>query len=314
MKKLTILFIVLLLSILHISAKDIGIAWVGKAHMQDRVLEGLLFQLNKYEPKFNIELQKELKDVNTLKKLALKWDKEKDAMVLLRSNAAKMLVDTKTTIPTFIGGTNHPIILGTIRSFLSPEGNITGVTYYIEKKTIFRMIKLFLPNMKSILFIGELGHPSTAIEQKESRHLSELIYEVNYDEIISSDIQEVLKKIKEKRNTYSAIVLGNQALIMDNAGIITQMAGKTPVFSYSKVAVVHGALAGYSADDNKLGQLLAQSIYSVLYENKKIQDVPIKIDSSPLFYINKKTLRNLNYEVPERLKEKVIFVDDVNHY
>ena len=259
------------------------------------------------------EIKKELKDIDTLRKLVLKWDKEKDAMILLRSNAAKMLVTTKTTIPTFIGGTNHPIALGTVKSFMAPEGNITGVTYYIEKKTTFRMMKLFIPNLKSILFIGEQGHPSTEIEQAETKHLAQQFYKINYHEIISSNIEFILKEIKKEKNKVSAIVLGNQALIMDNAKEITEVADNVPVFSYSKVSVSHGALAGYSANDNKMGIMLAQSVYAVIIENKKISSVPIKIDRTPLFYVNEKTLEKLDIQIPERLREKVIFVEEINH-
>jgi len=227
-------------------------------------------------------------------------------MILLRSSAAKMLVKTKTSIPTFIGGTNHPVVLGTVKSFLSPSGNITGVTYYIDKKTTLRMIKLFVPNMKSILFIGELGHPSTPIEQKETLQLSKTIFNIKYQEIVSDNLEFILKKVKEQQNSVSAIVLGNQALIMDNAGVISNVAGNTPVFSYSKVSVAHGALAGYSVNDNKLGRELGKSVYAVLYENKKINEVPIKVDRAPLFYVNKNTLNKLKIKIPERLKDKVI--------
>ena len=310
MKKLICIVIVLIISMSNISAKNIGIAWVGKASMQDNVLSGLLSQFNKYNENINIEIKKELSSVNELKKLALKWDTEKDAMILLRSNAAKMLVTTKTTIPTFIGGTNHPIALGTVKSFIAPEGNITGVTYYIDKKTTLRMIKLFIPNMTSILFIGELGHPSTPIEQEETKQHSQNIYKIKYDEITSNSLEFILKKIKEKSNNFSAIVLGNQALIMDNAAEITKAAKNTPVFSYSKVSVANGALAGYSSDDNKQGILLAQSVYSILFENKKVSETPIKIDHTPLFYVNKKTLQRLNMKVPVRLKDKIIYLDN----
>jgi len=310
MLKFCVVLIFFLITTSSLYSKEIGIAWVGKSHMQDRLLEGLLSELNIYKNKFNIELQKELNTVEELRQLTYKWNKEKDAMILLRSSAAKMLVNTKTSIPTFIGGTNHPVVLGTVKSFLAPAGNITGVTYYINKKTTLRMISLFVPNMKSILFIGELGHPSTPIEQKETLQLSKTIFHIKYSEIVSDDLDFILEKIKEKKDNVSAIVLGNQALIMDNAGVISDVSGNTPVFSYSKVSVAHGALAGYSADDRKLGKELGKTVYSVLYENKKIYEVPIKVDTAPLFYVNKNTLNKLQIKIPERLKDKVIYIQE----
>ena len=310
MRKTVFVIFVLLFLLDNINAKNIGIAWVGKAAMQDSILRGFLDEINKYNEDLNIELQKELSSVKELKTLALQWDKNKDAMILLRSNAAKMLATTKTTIPTFIGGTNHPIELGTIKDFLSPEGNITGVTYYIDKKTTLRMIKLFIPNLKSILFIGEKGHPSTPLEQKETKMLSSTMLNVKYYEIISDELNEILKKTKNQKEPITAIVLGNQSLVMDNAGLIVKAAGSIPVFSYSKISILRGALAGYVADNYKLGTLLAQSVYAVLYQNKKIKEIPIKIDKSPLFYVNKKTQKRMNIKIPIRLNQKVIFIEN----
>jgi len=74
--------------------------------------------------------------------------------------------------------------------------------------------------------------------------------------------------------------------------------------------VAHGALAGYSADDRKLGKELGKTVYSVLYENKKIYEVPIKVDTAPLFYVNKNTLNKLQIKIPERLKDKVIYIQE----
>lgn len=308
-----IIYIFLLLSIFSLNnlfAKNIGIAWVGKSSMQDRALKGFLLQMEILKSDFNIEIKKELKSVEELKVLALKWNKEKDGMVLLRSTAAKMLSTTKTDIPTFIGGTNHPIELGAVKNFMKPEGNITGVTYYINKKTTLTMIKILIPDLKSIMFVGEKGHPSTSLEQKETQELSKEIFHIEYYEYISDNIGSIVEEIKNKKDKVSAIILGNQALVFDNAGVITKAAGNTPVFAYSKGSISNGALAGYVADDIKLGRELANSVYSILYHNKKIKEVPIKIDKNPIFYVNKSTLKRLNLRIPYRLESKVQYVKE----
>ncbi len=306
--RMTLFIIINLLLITSIYAKDIGIAWEGKASMQDEILRGFLTKIKTYDEKLNIEIKKELESIDEVKKLALKWDKEKDAMILLRSSSAKMLSYTKTNIPTFIGGCNHPVALGTMSNFLSPQKNITGVTYYLNKKTTIRMIKLFVPNIKSILFIGEKGHYSTPIEQNETKNIITNDYNIKYSEYISDDIENIIQEVKNKKDKFSAIILGNQALISNNADQIVIGAGNTPVFSYGKSSITNGALAGYVADDYKLGMKLADSVYSVLFKNKLIKEVPVKIDNYPEFYINKKTLDNLNMKIPSRLKDKAILI------
>ena len=304
-----VLFIIICLFLTSMYAKDIGIAWVGKSSMQDDILKGFLLQTKIFKNKFNIEIKKELKTLDDLKNLTQQWDTKKDGMILLRSSAAKMLSYTKTNIPTFIGGSNHPIALGAVNNTLSPQGNITGVTYYISKKTTLKMINLFLPNIKSILFLGEKGHFSTPIEQEETQRILKNDYKVEYKEFISDNLHDILNEVKNKKDQVAAIILGNQALIFDNANSIIKIAENIPVFSYSKSALKNGALAGYVADDVKLGKELAKSVYSVLFNGKKIKEVSIKVDNNPVFYVNKRTLDNLHLEIPFRLNNKVVFIN-----
>ena len=113
--------------------------------------------------------------------------------------------------------------------------------------------------------------------------------------------------MKNNKDKVSAIILGNQALVSNNTELIVKSAGNTPVFSYGKSSIKNGALAGYVADDYKLGMKLADSVYSVLFKNRPIKDVSVKIDNHPVFYINKNTLDNLNMKIPTRLKNKVVF-------
>ncbi len=113
------------------AAQDIGVAWVGKSGMANRVLAGFEETIKKAGSDIKIEYKKELAGLDDLKATVEAWQKDKKGMVILRSNGAKWLGKNPPQVPTFIGGCNHPVQLGAVKSLDSPEGNITGVTYFI---------------------------------------------------------------------------------------------------------------------------------------------------------------------------------------
>jgi putative ABC transport system substrate-binding protein len=43
-------------------------------------------------------------------------------MVILRSNGAKWLGENLPSVPTFIGGCNNPVQLGSLKNMQAPEG------------------------------------------------------------------------------------------------------------------------------------------------------------------------------------------------
>ena len=146
------------------NATEIGVAWAGKSGMSNRVNAGFAQGMKELAPDIKIEYQKELGSVDDLAQVAAKWEKEKDGMVLLRSNAAKWLGKNPPAIPTFIGGCNNPKQLGAIKDLQSPEGRITGVTYYLPVDTQFDIFQAIIPNLKSVLLLLGAANPSAPID------------------------------------------------------------------------------------------------------------------------------------------------------
>ena len=140
-------------SVTAANATDIGVAWAGKSGMAERVTAGFEQGMKELAPDIKIEYQKELGSVDDLAVVAAKWEKEKNGMVLLRSNAAKWLGQNPPTIPTFIGACNNPNQLGAVKNLQAPEGNITGVTYYLPVDSQFEIFQAIIPDLKSLLLV-----------------------------------------------------------------------------------------------------------------------------------------------------------------
>ncbi len=289
------------------SATEIGVAWAGKSGMSNRVAAGFERGMKEMAPDIKIEYQKELGSVDELAQVAAKWEKEKNGMVLLRSNAAKWLGKNPPAIPTFIGGCNNPRQLGAVKNLEAPEGNITGVTYYLPVDSQFEIFQAIIPDMKSVLLLLGKRNPSAQVDQAATKAVCEELG-IEYHEIMCETKEDAIKAVNDYKGKVSVIIIGNQALNIDNAENIVKAAGNTPVLSYSSKPVQSGALGGFVADDQKLGYMLAESVVDVLKNGKAVKEVAVKVDPEPKFYINAQTADSLKIEIPFSILESATVI------
>lgn len=294
--------ILMLSGVTAVSAAEIGVAWAGKSGMAVRVSDGFEQGMKELAPDIKIEYKKELGTMDELVVVAGKWEKEKNGMVLLRSNAAEWLGKNPPAIPTFIGGCNNPTELGAVKDLQAPEGNITGVTYYLPVDTQFDIFQAIIPDLKSVLLLLGAGNPSAPIDQAATKAVCEK-RGIEYNEKLCVTTEDAIAAVEQFKGKVSVIIIGNQSLNIDNAENIVKAAGNTPVLSYSSKPVKAGALGGFVADDKKLGYMLAESVVAVLKNGKAIKEVAVKVDPEPKFYINARTAEALKIDIPFTILE-----------
>jgi len=287
------------------SAKDIGVAWVGKSGMANRVNAGL--EKGLADKGINIEFSKEMGSTDELGPLFAKWSSEKDGIVLLRSNGAKWLGKNPPSIPTFIGGCNNPVVLGTVKNMDAPGGNITGVTYFIDPDYMLPIFQALLPDMNSIALIVDANNPSAGVDMQSTKAACGK-NGITYNEVKVTSKDEAAQKIGELSGKVSAIILGTQALLMDATAELVAAAGNTPVLAYNKKSVSEGALAGFAADDNKLGMMLADIVVDVVINGKPIGSIPVAVDPEPGLYLNEGAAEKFGITIPEELMESIKLV------
>ncbi len=287
---------------LHAQSIKIGFAWAGKSGMANRVTSGFDKRIKELAPDLQIEYNKDLPNINALAKVIVRYQKSKTGMVILRSNGAEYLGKNPPSIPTFIGGCNHPGQLGAVKNLGSPEGNITGVTYFLPAETQFDIFKAILPNMNSLVLLSNKNNPSSAIDLAETKQMCEKLgLKCTYE--LTTDKKQLFNTVKKYSGKVSTFIIGNQAEVFDFTEQIVKLAGKTPVLSYTSTPVKKGALGGFVADDIKLGMMLAESLVDVLKNGKSISSVPVKVDSNPKFFVNVKTAERLGAQSPFEILE-----------
>jgi len=275
----------------------IGVVWSGKSGTATKVCDGFTETIATLMPEAEVEYQKDVASIEDLGALVTKWQKEKNGVVVLRSNGAQWLIKNPPVVPTFVGACNNPVELGVVKSLTSPDGKITGCSYYIPVKNQFATFKAMLPNMKNVVLLVDETNPSGPVDKNETEAAAKEMG-LGCKVVACVTPEDAVNAVKAVTDKNTAIVLGNQALLFDNAEAIVAAGATVPILTYNAKPVDKGALGGFVADDVKLGKLLAQSVTDVVKNGKPLSAVPIKLDTDPKLRINITTASALGITIP----------------
>lgn len=286
------------------NAEGIGVAWVGKSGMAKRVLAGFEARMSEIAPDMEIVVKRELEDTDQLSGAYGELSDKFGAVVVLRSNGSKWLAKNSASVPTFIGGVNHPPSLGVIENMDSPEGKVTGVTYYLDPLIVLETFSA-IKAMDSILFIQQEGHPGSEIDKAGFQSAcDELFVTCSFVQIPDS---KTLEQTVTDNSGHDGIIIGNQVPLFDdeaNFKAAVAAAGQTPILGLNRKISEMGGLATLGADDNKLGGLLADKVVAVMRDGKSIAETPVGTDEQPKLVLNTTTQENLGLNVPAQMVEE----------
>lgn len=310
MKKV-ILMVCILVGLLTVnlwaSEIPVGVAWQGSAAMANRVFQGFEQALTEQAPNVQLDVRKELNDIPELAAVIEEFQATKKGMVILRSNGAQLLGTLSLSIPTFIGGCNNPVELGVAESLNQPMTNLTGVTFYIPAGVKLETFQVVYPALKEYILLVEEGHPGSPIDAVETEAAAPGLG-LTGKIVFCQTLNDALDAI-ENAGSETSIIIGSQALLMDDAEMLVQAAGQRPVFAYSERPVEAGALCGVVADDGKLGQMLGQIVAEVLDQGADIGTIPIQTDPAPKLYLNASTVERLQLDIPYEILMLATIID-----
>lgn len=289
-------------------ADGAGITWAGKSSMADRVHKGFVERMAEIAPDIAVETRGPLADFDALAAAVTDFHAAYGAAVVLRSNGSEWLAANGAAGPTFIGGGNYPPALGVIQNMAAPEGQITGVTYYLEPVVVLETLSAIKP-IETLLILNLTGHPGSAVEQAEfPPACGDLFIECRFVEVAAA--AGMAEAIAANADV-SAILVGNQTPLFDDAAAFDkalEAAGTVPVFGLTDTVAKRGGLAALGADDVKLGRMLADRYVAVMRGGKTIADTPVGTDDSPVLYLNGATMERLGIEVPRQMLDAAVSV------
>lgn len=288
----------------------LGITWIGESLMVNEVVKAFREKITELVPEVEIEVQKVPEDDNyeALGRVIARFEQEKDGMIVPRSQELQWFRTHPPTIPTFFAVVTYPGELGVVKNLEAPEGNITGVLLYIPTEQQFEIFQALLPNLKSVLLLLQEGHPVTQFDRMETQAVCKRLGLTYYESVCTTQA-EIIAAVEAYRDKVSAVIIGSNNLADSNTEQIVTAAGATPVLAYGARPVGKGALGGFAVDITVIGRLLAESVVEVLVKGKAINEVPIKTDPNPTFFVNIKTAERLGIKIPYNILKAATIVE-----
>ena len=275
----------------------IGVTWYGQSGMAKRILGGMQERNEELGNPVTFKLDTEKADKAAAKATIEGFIADGVAGVAaLRSTGGVLMKEMNISVPGFIGASNNPEQLGSVENMASPEGMITGVTYYLPHDTQMATFQNILPEMQNILLVTDANHPAGAVDRDGVMSYCEA-NGLNCKHVAVETKDQVVPTIQEHEGSVDAVILGNQAKVFEDTAKVVN-ATDLPVLSFSAKAVKEGALAAFAANDHKLGRYLTDSIVSVVVDGQSVGDVPVKTDEDPILSVNMTTAGELGVEVP----------------
>ncbi|MEW6348019.1 MAG: ABC transporter substrate binding protein [Thermodesulfobacteriota bacterium] len=289
--------------------KTIGLMWTTKSGIAKRTAVAFIERMREIAPDVKVIERSQLPAGVDVEQVFKDLEGSTDAVVFLRSMGAQFLAKAPLKGPAFIGACNNPQELGVIKNLASPEGNITGVTYFVPYEQRFEAIRSLFPRVKSLALALERGHPVAPLEQSGTREQC-LRLGIAYHEVQASTAKELDAEMEKVADKVDLFVAGATRLAIDNITVQTTVANRhnKPIFSYTDGRTKLGATAELAANDLKLGRMLAESVVDVVVKGRPVREVPVKMDPQPELVINETMVKILGLDIPAEIMKKATIV------
>jgi putative ABC transport system substrate-binding protein len=207
------------------------------------------------------------------------------------------------TIPIVTVVSGDPVAAGLARSLAHPDGNVTGVSYYATELTAKRLalLKEMVPKLTKV---GVLANPVVSylpFEEDTKKAADRLGVAITIHQVREIDGFESAF-IAMKTEGAQAVFLLPDLLFAWNAPRIATAAlnQHLPTITWGTWFAEVGCLMAYSAQYDKMNRRLAFYVDRVL-RGTRPGDLPIEQPTTFELWINLKTARTLELDVPPEL-------------
>ena len=281
--------------------KAIGITQLVEHPSLDKAKDGFIKALEdtgyKDGENIKIDYQNAQNDMPTTQMIANKFvSDKKDLIYAISTPSAQAAYNATKDMPILITAVTDPVAAGLVKSIDKPERNVSGTSDYISIDKNLELIKMFIPDAKTI---GVLYNTSEVNSKIQVDTLKEYASKNNYKVVekgvsSSMEISQAMSSLVDK---IDVLYVPTDNLIVSSMPIVSKIAtnNKVPVISSEDGSVKSGALACQGIDYEKLGYKTGELAAKVL-NGEEISNIPVTILDETQIIVNEDTLKSLSLE------------------
>lgn len=259
----------------------------------------------------NIDYQNAQSDMTIANNIAEGFvSSKKDLIHAVATPVAQASYNATKEIPIAITAVTDAVDAGLVESLDKSGTNVFGMSDLVPMASQFDIIKKFFPDAKKLGIIYSSSDTNSTVKVNEAKAIAKeygleiLAQGVTTTNDVGQTVESLLDKIDVLYVPTDSTVVPAMTIIIEKA-----MNKQVPIIPEEKGQVELGALAAEGIDFYKLGYETGLMAADVLDGKSKPEDMPVKILEDRDIYVNKDTLKKLNLEIPEDLKDKVQLID-----
>ena len=275
----------------------VGVLTLMRHPALDEIYRGYKAGLAKSGYKVKIDYQNANNDQSNLKTMAEKLVNSQDQVLFgITTPSSQALANATKKKP--IGAVTDPKGAGLVKNNKRPGGNITGVSDRAPIKQQLKLIRRFLPKLKTLGIIYTSSDSSAVSGYKQivsyckQMGINYKAYSISNSNDLNQVSQQMLTQVDAVIVPTDNTIAGAMQTLVKNAN-----AAKKPVFPAAGTMVKDGGLATYSVDQYQLGLIGAKMTVQIL-QGKKPGDMAIRYVEHGTPYLNLKEAKKLGIKVP----------------
>ena len=225
-------------------------------------------------------------------------------------NATK---DMENPIPIAITAVTDAVDAGIVKSLEKSGTNVFGMSDMVPMEAQFELIKTFFPEAKRVGIVYSSNDANSSVKVKEAEGLAKSYgFEIVAQGVTTSN--DVGQTVESMLDDIDVLYVPTDSTVIPAMPVIVEKTLKRniPIIPEEKGQIDVGALATEGIDFYKLGYETGLMAADVLDGKSKPQDMPVKILEDREIYVNQDTLKKLNLEIPDELKDKVELLETIN--
>lgn len=283
---------------------EVGVLTLMHHPALDDIYQGLLAGLREagYVNGKNIKInyQNANGDQSNLRTMASKLvDDQQQVLVGITTPAAQALANDTQKTPIVLGAVTDPKSAGLVDDNQHPGKNITGVSDAAPVKQQLKLIRSFLPNLKTLGIIytssdssAVAGYRELAAECKRM-HIKYKAFSIANSNDLNQVSEQMFSQVDAAVVPTDNTIAGAIQTLVKNGNAV-----KKPVFPAASTMVKQGGLATYSVNQYELGKRTAKMVVKILREQEQPAKMPIERVTTGQPILNLEEARKLEIEVP----------------